>query len=319
MWSICGYTLSPGEKRQVMLEPNLPGYEIPANLVCGAQPGDTMLITAQIHSGEYPGTPAVIRTAGQIDPRRLRGNLLMLPCVNTSGFWARTNGRVAEDGFNLNGGYPGQAGGTPGQRIADYFVREIFPHVDFILDLHSGGQQEPLTACLFFSEEEAVRESYQSAARALEITNLIQSTASAGEYSYAARHFGIPGLLLERGSCGYCRREWVEAYSRDLRLLLQHQGMYDFGEPAAVCRKTLYRKTVYLTARERGLWYPAVAENEPVEAGQLLGRVEDFWGNTVREYYAEGAGRVFYYTCGLAVTEKAPLVAYGLTAFAEEG
>lgn len=316
MWTICGHTLHPGEKKQAML--SLSGYEIPVNLICGAQPGKTVLITAQIHSGEYPGTPAVIRVAKEIDPKRLCGNLLMLPCVNTSGFWARSDAKVPEDGFNLNGDYPGKAGGTPGERIADYFVTEIFPHVDFILDLHSGGQQEPLVSCLFFVGNEAVREESLEAARALDIPYLIQSYAAKGEYSYAATQHNIPGLLLERGSCGYCRPEWVRDYVRDVHLFLQHRGMYQFGEPTMVCPKTIYPKTVYLKAKERGLWYPLVAEGGNVKKGQLLGHTEDLWGNLLREYYAEGDGTVFYYTCGLSAVEDVPLVAYGLSEFAQE-
>ena len=317
MWTICEHTLHPGEKKQVTL--SLQGYEIPANLICGAEPGKMVLITAQIHSGEYPGTPAVIQTAKEINPKQLRGNLLMLPCVNTSGFWARSDAKVPEDGFNLNGDYPGKAGGTPGERIASYFVAEIFPYVDFILDLHSGGQQEPLAPCLFFVGDGAVREESLSAARALDIPYLIQSCATRGEYSYAAAQYHIPGLLLERGCCGYCRREWVRDYVRDLRLFLQHREMYRFGEPTAVCSKMVYPKTVYLRARERGLWYPAIAEGSRVKKGQLLGHTEDFWGNPVRDYHAEGDGIVFYYTCGLSVTEGAPLAAYGLSEFAQEG
>ena len=56
MFTICGHTLIPGQKKQTALQP-LPGYEMPATLVCGAKPGKTILITAGIHAGEYPGVP----------------------------------------------------------------------------------------------------------------------------------------------------------------------------------------------------------------------------------------------------------------------
>lgn len=53
MWNICGETLNPGEKKQVMLEPGVKGYQIPATLICGNKPGKTLLVTAGIHAGEY--------------------------------------------------------------------------------------------------------------------------------------------------------------------------------------------------------------------------------------------------------------------------
>ena len=71
MWKICGQELSCGEKRQILLKPGMEDYEIPATLICGQEPGKTLVVTAQIHAGEYNGTPAVVRTAKDIDPEKL--------------------------------------------------------------------------------------------------------------------------------------------------------------------------------------------------------------------------------------------------------
>lgn len=310
MFSICGHTLKSGEKKQTMLYP-MPGYEMPATLICGAKPGKTILITAGIHSGEYPGVPAVIRTAGEIDPMRVTGHILMIHCVNTSGFWARTDCLVAEDGGNLNDNYPGAPDGTPSQRIADYFVTQIFPFVDFVVDLHSGSQQEPLTPCLFFPKWEKVREEALAAAQALDIPYLIQSTARTGEYSYAAYAMDIPSLLLERGHSGLCEEAWIESYRKDLRLLLNHLGCYPYDGVPQV-EKHIFVKTIYLQAEENGVWYCKVRPNDVVKKGQLLGRTEDFFGHLLHEYYAEADGIVFYHCCGLSVKAGRNLVTYGI-------
>lgn len=310
MFTICDHALNPGEKKQVILQP-VPSYEMPATLVCGASEGKTILITAGIHSGEYPGIPAVIRTAKELDPAQVSGNLLMVHCVNTSGFWARTDCLVAEDGGNLNGNYPGMPDGTVSQRIADYFVTQIFPRVDFVVDLHSGSQQEPLTPCLFFPKWEKVREEALAAAKALDIPYLIQSMAQTGEYSYAAHTMGIPALLLERGHSGFCEKEWIDAYCKDLRLLLSHLGIYPY-EGRTTTQKHVFVKTIYLEAEEDGVWYCNVQPNETVKKGQLLGRTEDFFGNVLHEYYAEADGIVFYHCCGLSVKVGRNLVAYGI-------
>lgn len=310
MFTICGHTLSHGEKKQAVLKP-LPGYEMPSTIICGAKPGKTILITAGIHSGEYPGIPAVIRTAKDIDPAQVTGNILMIHCVNTSGFWARTDCLVAEDGGNLNANYPGDPNGTVSQRIADYFVTQIFPHVDFVVDLHSGSQQEPLTPCLFFPKWEQVREKALNAAKALDIPYLIQSMAKTGEYSYAAHTMGIPALLLERGHSGFCEEAWIEGYCKDLRLLLKHLGHYPYDGQSTV-EKHIFVKSLYLEAEEDGVWYSKVTPNAKVKKGQLLGRTEDFFGNVLREYYAEADGIVFYHCCGLSVKAGRNLVAYGI-------
>ncbi len=310
MFIICGHSLHPGEKRRTILCP-LPGYEMPATLICGAKPGKTILITAGLHSGEYPGIPAVIRTARDIDPAQVAGSIVMIHCVNTSGFWARTDCLVAEDGGNLNANYPGVPDGTVSQRIAAYFVRQIFPYVDFVVDLHSGSQQEPLTPCLFFPKWEKVREEALDAAKALDIPYLIQSMAKTGECSYAAYAMGIPALLLERGHSGFCEEAWIDDYCNDLRLLFNHLGCYPYDKRSSK-EKHIFVKTIYLEAEEDGVWYCNVKPDAAVKKGQMLGRTEDFFGNVLHEYYAEADGIVFYHCCGLSVKAGRALVAYGV-------
>ncbi len=288
------------------------GYEIPATFVFGGQPGPTILISAGIHSGEYPGIPASVQAVKELDPAQLRGTILFLHCVNTSGFRAHTDSVLPEDGENLNRGYPGSETGTVGQQIKNWFVTEVFPHLDFMMDLHSGSVTEPLTPCLFFPKSEGVREISLAAAKALDIPYLIASEESRGQYSYAAHHLGIPGILCERGWGGACHKEWVSAYVRDIFLLLAHLEMYDAGVERQVCDKHIFIHTEYLTASATGLWYPAITAGQQVKQGQLLGKLETFWGEPLTSYYAQGDGIVFYHSCALSANQGDPLVAYGI-------
>lgn len=336
MWSICGKTLSPGEKLQTVLSVDmgglshggtvgpvlqsldrndLPGgYEMPATLICGRKPGKTLLITASIHSGEYPGVPAVIHTAKDLDPEKMCGNVLMVHCVNTSGFWARSDALVPEDKFNLNRKYPGRPDGTVGERIADFFATQVMPNVDFVLDLHSGGGCERMTPCLFFPRAEQVTEASLAAAKALNVPYLLASSATDGEYSYAANTLHKPALLIERGGCTLSMHEWSEDYHRDIRLLMDHLGIYPAqpGTRDECMKRVVYRNTIYLTSTAQGIWYAKVMEDTDVKKGDLLGVIEDFYGNCIAEYYAQEDGHVFYYTAGLSVREGSDLIAYGV-------
>lgn len=312
MWRICGQELKRGEKQQTVLNPGMEDYELPVTLICGKELGKTLVVTAQIHAGEYNGTPAVIRTAKEIDPMKLKGNLLLMHCVNTSGFRKQHWRTLPEDDFNLNAGYPGRPDGTTGEKLADWFVKEIFPGADFLLDLHGGSVNEVLTPCLFYPKAEKVTKASLAAARALDVPYLIASGAAGGEYSYAANYHDLPGLLLERGYGGFCREEWIAGHKRNIYLLLRHLGMYESEEPETDHEPKVYKHVVYLESGKAGLWYPAVKENERITKGQPLGRLENFFGNIIQEFYAEGDGVVFYYTGGLAVREGDSLVAYGL-------
>lgn len=312
MWNICGQKLRLGERRQIVLRPNESDYEIPATLICGIEPGKTLLVTAQIHAGEYNGTPAVIQVASEILAEKLKGNLLLMHCVNSSGFWKQHWRTIPEDNFNLNADYPGSPDGTTGEKLADWFVKEIFPKTDFLLDLHGGSVQELLTPCLFYPKAEQVTEESLAAAKALDVPYLIASEATRGEYSYAANYCKVPGLLLERGYGGFCKKEWIAGHKRNIYLLLRHLGMYESEETEVDYTPQVYEHTVYLESERAGLWYPVIKADDNVKKGQLLGYLEDMFGNRIQEFYAEGDGKVFYYTGGLAVREGDSLVAYGL-------
>ena len=309
MLEICGKKVGPGEKLKCELGPE--GYPMPATLICGSRPGKTLVVTAQIHSGEYAGTPAVIRLARETDPGKLCGNLILFHLVNVTGFFEGINAYVPEDHGNLNGCYPGGEESVSG-RIAAFFVREILPHADALLDLHGGGMNETLASCLFFpGKDRAVREASLGMAAFTDIPDCIVSHSVSGEVGNAGNVMGIPSLLLERGYGGLNRKEWSDAYFRDLRRILIGLGMTE-GNEGPVCAKRVHEHAVYLEAEENGLWYPAVETGQHLMPGDLLGRTEDFWGAPLREYRAEAAGTVQYFRSAMNAVKGHSLVAYVL-------
>ena len=328
-WRLFGYTINPGEKKNAVIRVPLdrlenlgevmPGtreggeYEIPAILVNGAKPGRTLLVTAGMHSGEYNGTPAAIQAARETDPGEMSGRLIVIPCVNTSGFWTMHPRVTPEDHFNFNGQYPGRPNGTVGERVADFFTREIFPRVDFILDLHGGSRGERMTPLAFFPTHPRVREAAINAARALNIGFLIESQATRGQYSYAASQLDIPGLLIERGEGYFCEPRWVEANRRDILLLMAHLDIIpDTGLYDKTLHRRVFREAIYLEAERDGLWYPEVEKDQPVRKGQRFGTLQDFYGNTIEEIFAGTDGHVLYLNNGLAMPKGELLVAYAV-------
>ncbi len=336
MWSICGFNVESGTKKQVMLGVDMGTlthagkitaipenvedhkleneYQMPATLIAGNKPGKTVLITAGIHAGEFPGIPAVIDAAADIDPEKVCGNILMIHCVNTSGFNKRTNGLVYEDNFNLNGGYPGKADGTVGERIAAYFCSEILPYIDFLCDFHSGGNGESMHPCLFYPINCEVEKESLEAALAIDIPYPIKSMAKTGEMHWAARQFNVPGLLIETGHSSLGYKEWVDLDYRNIFLLLNHLGVYKKDDlyPDMVCRKTVSANNIYLESSVDGVWRPACREHDIIKKKQILGTVTDFFGNILETYYAEGDGIVFYCNGGIYAKPGFALVAYGL-------
>lgn len=306
--NICDNEINKIQKKQVTLK--VENYEMPATIIKGNSSDKVILITAGIHSGEYPGIKASINLANQLDPEKVDGMIVIIHCVNTSGFKARVNDVIPEDGANLNANYPGDKNGGIGAKIANFFVTEIFPKINYIVDLHSGGKYEELTPCLFYQMAEKVTKTSERIAKATNIPYLIQSTATKGHYSYAGQ-MGIPGVLLERGYGGLCENDDVDGYLEDLIGILNELKFITQKPKTQKPKQKTITSPVYLSSEYEGLWYPNIKANSYVKQGDLLGVIEDFYGNKIAEYHAQKDGIVFYYCSDLSVNVGNSLVAYG--------
>ena len=98
---VCGLTIERGTKLRTYLPVPDTNVKIPLTIINGDQDGPTLLITAGIHGGEYPGIAAAMELGRDIEPEHVAGCLIMMHPVNIQGFWARREMIVPEDGKNL--------------------------------------------------------------------------------------------------------------------------------------------------------------------------------------------------------------------------
>lgn len=115
--TVCGLTVERGTKLRTMLPVPGTDIEIPLTIINGAHDGATLLVTAGIHGGEYPGIAAAMELGRELDPQDICGSLIMLHPVNIQGFWARREFIVPEDGKNLNRVFPGNPQGTLSEKL----------------------------------------------------------------------------------------------------------------------------------------------------------------------------------------------------------
>jgi len=94
------------------------GARIPVSLVRGAGRGPVLALVAGTHGYEYPGISALQRLRQSIDPRALRGTLILVHIANPPSFYGRTIYTSPADGKNLNRVFPGRPDGTLSERIA---------------------------------------------------------------------------------------------------------------------------------------------------------------------------------------------------------
>lgn len=309
---ICGLTAERGQKLQTYLPVLDTTTEIPLTIINGCNDGPTLLITAGIHGGEYPGIAAAMELARDLESESVSGCLLILHTVNIQSFWERRAFVTPDDGKNLNREFPGNVNGTLSQKTAWLLSQYFFPVADFYADLHSGDLHEELHPYVYYPGLPTAEISAQAReiAQVLDLEFMVRSTATTGAYNYAAVA-GVPSILIERGGAGLCLREDIEAYKKDILNIMRQLTL--LPEPPQPRRHTPRDLTnvIYLENTDQGCWLPNFRSGSKVAKGDELGRLTDLFGTTIATYHAEQDGIILYQCASLAVPAGNVLLAYG--------
>lgn len=301
--------IQPGQKRNLKM-PVLDAEAVDVVVICGKNPGKTLVITAGVHGCEYVGIEAAKRLAEKIDPFELQGNVLLVPVVNFSGFFEGRKRVVPEDEKNLNHIFPGRKDGSLSSRIAYAIEKNIYPCADFLLDLHSGDCNEALQPLVFCPDAgtNEINSRALEAAKMLAVPYRVKSKARNGLYSWAVQR-GIPALLLERGAGGIWSENEVKACMDDVFRLMSFLGILD-KECHAIDQMEI-KEAVYEEAICNGFWYPSVTAGEQIKKGRSLGFVQSYPDRAITEIQAKFDGVVLYHATSLGVKAGDSLVAYG--------
>ena len=306
-------TAAAGEKASGFLPVVNSNIEIPITLINGTKEGKTILICGGIHNAEYVGIQAAMELADELDPETISGSIVIIRLANRSGFEHRTMSLVYEDGKNLNRVFPGNALGTPADKIAFTMESEIFPKIDYYIDLHSGDGFEGLESyvyCLGNASDYVVKKSREMAEIAHVNYLVVSPTASGGAYNYAGA-LGIPAILLERGGNSTWCKSLVDEDKHDVTNILKYLGIlegesHSHGVPVDVSPVT------YEDAPVSGCWYPEKQPGETFREGDVLGQIRDYFGKVLFTCRAKHDGIMLYETISLCIMENTPMVAYGV-------
>jgi len=113
-------------------------------LVNGSMPGPTLVVTAGVHAAEYASIAAALELGRSLQPKDLRGRVIIVPVVNVPGFGVRAIYVCPLDGKNPNRCFPGKALGTASERIAYWLFNNVMLQGDYYVDLHGGDLVEAL-------------------------------------------------------------------------------------------------------------------------------------------------------------------------------
>ena len=242
--------------------------------------GPTLLSMSGNHGDEYEGQVANSKLIRGLDPKHVRGRVIILPMANFPAADAGMRTSPIDRG-NLNRTFPGDPNGTPTSMIAHHIETEIMPRADLVLDLHSGGYSlDYLPSALARLTGEDRRD-----ARTLELLDVFAApisyiTTGLGESRTsiaASERVGIPLLDSELGGGGTVSIEGTRLAEQGVRRILEHMGIVRETDLLKKRPKTrlmeVKNASYYVFASQRGLFEPHVDLGATVRKGQSAGVV----------------------------------------------
>jgi Predicted deacylase len=233
----------------------------------GIQEGPRLLVSSAIHGDEINGIFSIRRILACVDPKKLRGTLLLVPVVNVFGVIHQT--RYLPDRRDLNRSFPGSAKGSLASNLAHTFMNTILCRASHLIDLH--------TAAIHRNNWPQIRanlddpETYRLA-KAFGAHMMIHANERDGSLRQASHLRGIPSLLFEGGAALRRNEDAVEMGAQGTLRVMKALGMIDRGTLAGP--KTLEsRKSCWIRAAQSGFFLETCRLGQRVKKNQVLGRV----------------------------------------------
>ena len=101
------------------------------------------------HGNEYEGQVGVKRLCRDLAPEEMSGRVILIPQLSESACVANLR-ESPLDHVNMNRAFPGNPRGTVSYRISNFIKTTIFPQVEVVLDIHSGGNEAAFPLCASF-------------------------------------------------------------------------------------------------------------------------------------------------------------------------
>ncbi len=304
---------APGSRASGLAPVDLGGgivLHLPIAVVHGARPGPRVAITAGIHGAEYVSIAALREVVLGLDPAAVSGSIVAVLTASPAAFATRTIYVNPLDGRNLNRAFPGDAAGSPTERLARWLTDTVISGSDAFLDMHCGDMNEALVSFTGIEDtgDAAVDARSRALADAYGLRYLLIGP-SPGTTTTAAAALGIPAVLAEVGGQGRWPAEDVVLHAAGLRRWLRAAGVIADAPDEPRHATEVLPTEAWMRATTTGYWHPGVTVGDRVAAGTVVGEVQDPFGAVLERQEAPIDGVVIFLVTSLAMNAGDPLLA----------
>jgi predicted deacylase len=324
---MAGQQVAPGQRLDIDLRvvagPSDPATYIPITVFHGAQPGQTLALTAGVHGYEFPPILAAQELLSRIDPARLRGTVILVRLANVAAFEERAPYVNPYDRKNLNRVFPGRPNGSQAERIAWTITTEVIRRCDVHVELHGGDGAEWLEEFvgIYGGSLSTGYETARAVGLAFGFRNVVRYSMDSQEQIDSGRSLNRqavankkPTVLVEIGENGRRDTRFVTAIVEGVMNSLRVLEMLD-GQPNPPRSDTRwFESTASTTSNKTGIFTPASTHAREVKEGEPLGTVRDYTGRVIEEIVSPVDGYALYGLAGPPVKAGESVVTIGLPA-----
>lgn len=308
--TIAGTSIEKGKNIKLDLEvarlPSNTMIHIPIYVYRGKEDGPVLLLLAGMHGDEINGTEIIRRMIVGKNIYPQRGTVIAIPILNIFGFLNYS--RQVPDGKDVNRSFPGSTRGSLASRIAYLFMKEIFPHIDYGLDFHTGGGNRsnyPQIRCM-------VDKPFQfDLAQAFGAPFILNAKLRDKSLRKEATLKGKPIIVYEAGESLRMDEFAIEGGITGTKRVMNYLGMTSQAVEEAPA-PILFQKSLWLRANRSGIFRSYIDPGDQVEKNQLLGVVTDPYGELKLKIKAPQSGYIVGLSYSPVVSQGDALIHIGI-------
>ena len=300
---ILGKEVQPGQSVELSmnvakLHTHTP-IQVPVFVERAEKDGPVLLLMAGMHGDEINGMEIIRRVIRKKWNKPIAGTIICLPVFNIFGYLSVT--RELPDGRDLNRCFPGSKNGSLASQFAYQFMKEIAPHVDVMIDFHTGAAQRsnsPQIRCLISDPVS------MELAQVFNPPFIVHSNYISKSVREAMNKIQKKILLFEGGKANSIDENIVEEGLAGIQRLLNHLHMKAFKTESTERKPIIIESSKWLRSPQSGVFQAQIKNGQLVHEGTVLGIVSDPYGGVERKIKAHMEGFVI-------CVNEAPLVNKG--------
>lgn len=276
--------------------------KVPVIIERSLNPGPVVLLLAGVHGDETNGVGILREIIDQKINKPINGTIICIPVFNIFGYLIQT--REFPDGRDLNRMFPGSLNGSLASQFAYQFTKEIAPHVDYVIDFHTGGgQRDNIPQIRINNNDERGLE----LAKVFNPPMIVFSNNITKSLRETINKMGKTILLFEGGKSKELNPTIINEGVNGTKNVLIYLGLIE-GEITVKEAPIFIQKAKWLRASHSGMFKILVKNGSKIKKKEVLGVIEDPFGEFKKKIYAP-------FDCHIFCINKTPIVNKGAALF----